>query len=80
MVACQENTCLGLNKDENRQKGFKENSYPNIADQGNSYYNIIKQSFNSLSNQVLTQTRGTIIPQVGMIINIYYNDVAYYKS
>jgi hypothetical protein len=21
-----------------------------------------------------------IIPQVGMIINIYYNDVAYYKS
>jgi hypothetical protein len=51
VVVCQENTCLGLNKDENRLKGSKENSKPNTADQGNSSYKhhltiiqLIKQS------------------------------------
>jgi hypothetical protein len=28
MEDCQEITCLGLNKDENRYKGSKKNSYP----------------------------------------------------
>jgi hypothetical protein len=29
---------LGLGIDENREKGSKEDSYPNTAGQGNSYY------------------------------------------
>jgi hypothetical protein len=39
-----------------------------------------QQACNSLNIQDLIQTKGTIIPQVGMIINIYYNDVALSKS